>query len=157
MLMQTLLKKIPFFQAFDEEELNTIGETPAFFQSHPKGSFLIREGSRETDLLLLVQGHVSVFKGATTDTPLATLGPGDVIGEMAFLTRNPRFTNVIALEEVIAFRMDGQILAQLPLPLHLKVKDQLIHVLIRHLEETTRLLMRQQEINRTLVAAMEQR
>ncbi len=57
------------------------------------GGSLIREGERQRDLLLLVEGSVQVMRQGRV---LATLGPGAFLAEMSFLTGEPASADVVA-------------------------------------------------------------
>jgi len=66
-----------------------------------QGQTIIHEGDPGDEMFLLHAGRVGVVEGAGRDAlPLAELGAGDVFGEMALLTGNPRSASVTALSDV---------------------------------------------------------
>ena len=70
------------------------------------GQALVREGDRDDDIYLIRRGSVAVVRDtARGDRQLATLGPGNFIGETAALTGAPRSATVRALSAVEAYRL----------------------------------------------------
>ena len=90
------LKGIPIFEGFEEKELMRIA--PAFFWlGFAKGRVIIREGEFTDSLYIVMEGSVQVRLG---EKITATLGPGEVFGELAALGFHPtRSADVIAAEE----------------------------------------------------------
>ena len=69
------------------------------------GKFLIREAQSNHTIFVLLEGTVRVtqaLKHTDNAKELATLGLGDILGEMSFLTREPASASVIAVTEVDA-------------------------------------------------------
>lgn len=65
------------------------------------GHEIIREGARIDHLYVLRRGSASVvLEGTTSRAVIATLGAGDVCGEMAFLGDSTATASVIANDEV---------------------------------------------------------
>ena len=59
-----------------------------------EGDLLIREGRPGRELFLVVEGEAVV---SLRDRPLATVGPGELVGEMALFGRAPTSASVSAL------------------------------------------------------------
>lgn len=74
---------------------------------HPAGSTIIRQGDPGDSLYLIQEGEcqVVVEKGGEEFT-IARLNRGDVCGEMAVLTREPRYASVVARTDIKLWRMD---------------------------------------------------
>jgi CRP-like cAMP-binding protein len=69
-----------------------------------QGQTVIHEGDPGDEMFLMKAGRVRVVQGAGGDaSALAELGAGDVFGEMALLTGNPRSATVTALSDVDAW------------------------------------------------------
>jgi type IV pilus assembly protein PilB len=62
---------------------------------------IVREGSTDDSAFLVLSGRVAVHRkdpDSGVDFLLAELGEGEMVGEMALLTRKPRSASVVALE-----------------------------------------------------------
>ncbi|HPK66838.1 MAG TPA: cyclic nucleotide-binding domain-containing protein, partial [Thermoanaerobaculia bacterium] len=65
------------------------------------GERLVREGEPGDSLLVIDRGRVRILKrdigtGTASDLLLATLGPGEYLGEMSLLTGEPRSASVVS-------------------------------------------------------------
>lgn len=62
------------------------------------GEALVREGTADDHLHVLVSGVLAVVRGAGTDneTTLFTLTPGDLVGELSFLDGTVHYASVVA-------------------------------------------------------------
>ena len=66
----------------------------------PEGDPIILEGRANDDVYILTRGRLSVSKQRPGgDVSVAFIPPGEVFGEMAFLTRRPRSATVRAVED----------------------------------------------------------
>lgn len=62
-----------------------------------EGQVLIKEGDRSRSVFIVLRGKVKIFITiGGKDMDIAKLGPGDIFGEMAFITGNPRSATVVA-------------------------------------------------------------
>jgi CRP-like cAMP-binding protein len=98
-----LLRRLPAFAASPEEELAllaSIGKLEGF----GTGRVLMQEGALGTSCWLIGQGQVQVSRG-TPPTPLATLGPGALVGQLAMVDLAPRTATVSALSDVWALEL----------------------------------------------------
>lgn len=72
--------------------------------SFNKGDLIIKEGDYGLSIYEIIEGKVSIYSQTKAIiTELATLGPGEIFGEMAFLTGNsePRAASARAAEDTI--------------------------------------------------------
>jgi hypothetical protein len=66
----------------------------------PDGYSIIQEGRANDDVYVLTEGRLSVSKRrGGSEVTVAFLSPGEVFGEMAFLTRRPRSATVRAVTD----------------------------------------------------------
>ncbi len=78
-------------------------------QRFAAGSVLMRQAERGDDVVLIRDGQVEAFReDANGERPLARLGPGTLIGEIAVLTGSPRTATVRALTNVDALVVSGE-------------------------------------------------
>jgi CRP/FNR family cyclic AMP-dependent transcriptional regulator len=86
------LKSIPLFSHLGDDEAKRLAAF-ATETSVAEGQILMKEGDYSTELIAIEEGTADVLKG---DKQIASLGEGDLIGEMGLLTREPRNADVIA-------------------------------------------------------------
>jgi CRP/FNR family transcriptional regulator, cyclic AMP receptor protein len=76
--------------------MTTEGALARFSREFPPGAVLFREGESGTEMYVIQAGHVRISKRvASGDKVLATLGPGEFLGEMAILNSKPRTATAI--------------------------------------------------------------
>lgn len=92
------LKKISWFEDLDERSLEAI-ERAAVEQSYKPGQEIVRQGDTGVGAFIIRSGKVDIVQDRDgKQTKLATLGPGEVIGEMALLDEFPRSATATAAE-----------------------------------------------------------
>ena len=86
------LTAIPIFSELSAEEANRLAAF-ATETSAAEGQMLMKEGDYSVELIAIEEGTADVLQGGKK---IASLGPGDLIGEMGLLERKPRNADVIA-------------------------------------------------------------
>jgi CRP/FNR family transcriptional regulator, cyclic AMP receptor protein len=112
--------------------------------SYAPGDVLFRAGDVQAGahLLLVLEGEVTVETGTTLpglEVPIAVLGAGSVLGEMALLDGAPRSATVTAVSQVQAAGLARRGLERL-IDEHPKVAARLMVVLAQHMAERLRAL-----------------
>ena len=96
------LKRVGWFEHLDQRTLDAIANS-AVEQTWPAGHVIMRQGDTGAGAFIIRSGKVEIVqeKGGK-ETKLATLGPGDVFGEMALLDEFPRSATAKAIEPTTA-------------------------------------------------------
>jgi len=94
-----------------------------------EGDTIIKEGGMGSSMFIIVEGEVKVHDEEST---IATLGPGEVFGELAALDPEPRMASVTALEETKLFKIEQEILYEL-MAEHINVAKGIMRVLCQRL------------------------
>ena len=94
----TMQSDHPLFRYFTSEEREGI-ESRGALVNVAEGEFLIRAGESDSRLFAVEDGHLDVEtrEGKT----IATVGPGDVLGEISFIDESPRSVSVRAGEDAV--------------------------------------------------------
>ena len=96
------LKRVSWFQDLDNKSLDAISNA-AVEQSYQPGQLIMRQGDTGVGAFIIRSGKVEVVQERDgKESKLATLGPGDVVGEMALLDEFPRSASVRAVEPTTA-------------------------------------------------------
>lgn len=125
----------------------------------PRGATLLREGDgRDTaEMLFLLEGEVSVDGGTLRPSggvPIASLGPGNVLGEVALLDGQPRSAQCTALSPVRAAGLTRAALQRL-LDEHPKVAAKLMIALVQRITERVRGMGQQLQMYGELTASLQ--
>jgi CRP/FNR family transcriptional regulator, cyclic AMP receptor protein len=86
------LKAIPIFSHLSPDEAKRLAAF-ATETSAAEGQMLMKEGDYSVELIAIEEGSADVIQDGAK---IASLGPGDLIGEMGLLERKPRNADVIA-------------------------------------------------------------
>ena len=101
----TVLKSLPLFAAFSQDELRELA-TMVARRSAARGTAIMNEGDAIDSLYIVISGRLKVTMGEADgkETILAILGAGEFFGEMGLIDDKPRSASVTALEpcELIA-------------------------------------------------------
>ncbi len=96
------LKKVSWFEDLDERSLEAIANA-AVEQTYQPGQDILRQGDTGVGAFIIRSGKVEILQERDGKaTRLATLGPGDVLGEMALLDEFPRSATARAVEPTTA-------------------------------------------------------
>ena len=98
------LRKVLLFADLDDAELQIIEQVSTDIDL-PAGRALMTEGVIAHEMFVILSGEVEVVQDGQ---PVAQLGPGDFVGEMALLSRNRRNSTVIATTDVELLHIDGR-------------------------------------------------
>ena len=90
------LRSLPYFADLDDDLLDGVCESSEEIEI-AAGTRIIEEGSHSEEMYVVVSGQLEVAKkGSKRNIVLATLGPGEVVGEIALLDGAPRTASVLA-------------------------------------------------------------
>lgn len=104
------LKAIPAFAELTDEELRRIA-TFANEDSVSSGNTLVREGDFSNEMIAVESGTADVIRDGDT---VASIGPGDVIGEIGVLEKTRRNASVVATSSMRIVRLTNWDVGRLP-------------------------------------------
>jgi CRP/FNR family cyclic AMP-dependent transcriptional regulator len=140
-LRAALLEKTQWANEFAFQEIERLAE---YLQSRAlkKGATIFKEGDRDATLFVIAQGKVGVFKAGARqkDLPIATLGVGATIGEMALVDGQPRSAAAVASDDLILLALTRAELERLTSEhprLAVKVMTKVAKLLSQRLRQTT--------------------
>ncbi|MGZ5493356.1 MAG: cyclic nucleotide-binding domain-containing protein [Thermoanaerobaculia bacterium] len=94
----------PLFRYLTEKEREKV-ESIAEVKRIAEGGYLIRAHEIDSTLFAVEEGHLDIVGIRDgKQVVLATVGPGDVLGEVAFIDDSPRSVSVRAGEEQVTVR-----------------------------------------------------
>jgi CRP-like cAMP-binding protein len=104
------LKAVPAFSELTDEELRRIA-TFANEDSVSTGATLIREGDYSNEMIAIESGTADVLRDGET---VASVGPGDVVGELGVLEKGMRNASVVATSAMRLIRLTNWDVGRLP-------------------------------------------
>ncbi len=101
------LRKVPLFADLHPQDLKRIAAV-AEERAYVDGETIAGQGETGDELHIVVEGDVRVLRAGPTmdeETELAMRKPGDVVGEMALITQEPRMASLVASGDVRTLRV----------------------------------------------------
>jgi CRP-like cAMP-binding protein len=132
------LRAADLFQSQPDEVLKAVLAQGSLEEFGP-GAMVFRQGQQGDRLYIVKSGVLEILaspEGASEAVPVAYLGPGEVLGELALLTGSPRTATVRSPEHAVLFTLEKAVFLDLMTSLPAFARS-LCLVLARRLETTT--------------------
>ncbi|HET9578700.1 MAG TPA: serine/threonine-protein kinase [Usitatibacter sp.] len=129
----SLLRALPFFRDFPENELWEVLRISKWAKFHPE-SVLLKEGDHGDSFFILVAGYVRVTRGKRT---LSVLTAGDCFGEMSYLAQGhgaQRSATVTTTSECIVMKIRAEDLRAASVSCRRLFDERFLHTLVERLE-----------------------
>ncbi|OMJ94696.1 hypothetical protein SteCoe_2032 [Stentor coeruleus] len=102
--LKSWCKSCVFFKSFSDSACNEVCSRLSTQEFTP-GQLLIREGEKGNEMFILYKGRVGIYKQGTSEY-LEIMGPANVIGESSLENNCLRTANVVAIDNVIALKIN---------------------------------------------------
>jgi len=102
-----VLRAMPLFRQLDPARLRLVALAGRVqvLRAHER---LWEQGDAGDEVYILLAGSVDVLVPSDgSEVSVAVIGPGEIVGEMAVLTGNPRSTAIAAREDSRLLRLEG--------------------------------------------------
>lgn len=126
-------RTLRFFGEFSDSELREVLDV-ASWEQFPAGSLIISEGNAEQSLYVLVTGEVTIEVG---DRIIGSLGVGECVGELSYLSNSKRSASIVAVDDVTALKIDSGVLNWASIPVQMRFNKVFQQILIERLAHTT--------------------
>lgn len=138
-----LLARVPLLSGLEPAELERIAQV-AIPRSYPKGDRIFHEGDQSDACYVIRSGEVRVTREHSDGRAiaLATLGPGELVGELAMLDGGVRSASLETLTEVDMLALSAADMRGL-LERNAQITAKLVVALTRRLRETNERISRQ--------------
>ena len=130
-----LMDNVPFFKEMSTTEREGLLAYEKHWMQFKPQEKILKEDEMDYGFFVLLEGKVSVIRGQPPEVPLAQLAPGDLFGEITMKAQRPRISSIEAEEEVTVFKVDALLIDKLSQRLIIKIKDQIINLVITRLDE----------------------
>lgn len=122
---QNVLDKVAFFDDLSATEKRQLAGFNWCFVVYEAGDYLTDEGSLDKRFFILLSGQVNIIKG-TQKQLLTQLKAGEILGEISFLTNEPRTASIAAATQCSALVINQELLDELTIEMREKLKNQII-------------------------------
>ncbi len=138
-----LLTRVPLFAELSSDELKRIGDV-AIPRTYPKGVRVFHEGDHSDACYIVRSGDLRVTREHSDGRAiaLATLGPGDIFGELAMLDGGSRSASVETLSDAVLLALPASDVRRV-IAAHGDIAAKLIVAITRRLRETNERVARQ--------------
>ena len=138
-----LLARVPLLSGLDAPELERIAQV-AVPRSYPKGARVFHEGDESDACYVIREGEVRVTREHSDGRAiaLATLGPGELVGELAMLDGGARSASLEALTDIELLAVSASDMRGL-LERNAEITAKLVVALTKRLRETNERISRQ--------------
>jgi len=119
-----ILGKVAFFDDLTPTEKQQLAGFNWCFVVYDDHEYLTDEGSLDKRFFVLLSGHVNIIKGIQQQI-ITQMKAGEIIGEISFLTNEPRTASVVATEKTTALVINQELLQNMLPELREKLKDQI--------------------------------
>ncbi len=130
-----LMNEIPFFKEMDEADREGLLAHKSHWMQFKPQEKILKEDEVDYGFFVLLEGQVSVMRSKPAEVSLAQLVPGSIFGEITLKAKRPRTSAIEADNEVVVLKVDSQLMDQLSAEMIIKIKDQIIDLVITRLDE----------------------
>jgi CRP/FNR family cyclic AMP-dependent transcriptional regulator len=131
----------PLFRYLSEDERNRV-ERLGKKRFLSQGDYLIRAGETDSTLFAVEDGHLDIVASRDgNEVVLATVGQGDVLGEVSFIDDSPRTVSVRAEEGAVVRAWDKRTLSEalaFDPPLMAKFSVAMCELLVERMRDNAR-------------------
>ena len=129
-----LISNIPFFESFNLVERKEFAALSNQVVEYSDKTAIVKEGQTEMAVFILLKGEAIVTRNDLPKVTINTLTVGALFGEVSFLTKTPRTTNIFAKSNTRVLKLDQKLFD--------KLKDKFIAVLVNRISEMNTSLVR---------------
>ena len=135
--IKQFIQKVPFFEVFNDHELNKLVGKEKVFKDCKKGETIFKEGDSGGSLYVLLFGEIELVKSGNNgpETVIMELQAGTVFGEIAMLTKRRRNLSARAIStKVVVMEFSTTFIDKLIPSVQTKFHKQLLTVLAKNLD-----------------------
>ena len=127
------LSAVPLFAGCSKRELAQVAKAGTELTKEA-GSVVVDQGQMGREAFVILDGTVEVSRG---DRKIASLGKGDVVGELSLLDHGPRTASVVCETDCLLFVLDQRHLREV-LEKHPSIALKLLGTLAERIRELDR-------------------
>ena len=138
------------FNHFTREEKLILCKLTNQLVFNKKGEYILHEGEKGTSLFILLKGEVVITKNINKSITIATLGPGEIYGEISVFLHRKRNSNSVAKKDTVSLEIDMPLMQKMGDLMEKKFYRLAVEALAIKLDRTNDALV---EVNNALLKA----
>jgi len=138
------------FNHFTREEKLILCKLANQLVFNNKGEYILHEGDKGTSLFILLKGEVVITKNINKSITIATLGPGEIYGEISVFLNRKRNSNSVAKKDTVSLEINMPLLQKMGDVMEKKFYRLAVEALAIKLDRTNDALV---EVNNALLKA----
>jgi CRP-like cAMP-binding protein len=136
-VIKKFILQIPFFKAFNDNELNKLVAREKVFKDCKKGGYIFKEGDPGTSLFVLLFGEIDLVKKGEggAESIILQLKSGALFGEVAMLTGNKRNLDARASStKVVVMEFKKEFIEKMIPSIQSKFEKQILFIIATNLD-----------------------
>ena len=130
------MEELSFFEKLSNDEKETLGSLENHILQFEPFVKILNEGEVDHSFYILLEGRVSLTIDKPPEITVAQLAPGGIFGDITLRSDKPRTNSISSDDDVAILKIDRQLIEKgLDPVLANKIKDQVIDLLVRRLDE----------------------
>lgn len=125
--LMEILARIPLFKDLTPPEREVVQNMIRNIKRYPQGKVFIKEGAHEPFFYIILAGKAEVSHRAHK---IGELIPGQFIGEVGFICKEPRSATVTASTDIALMLINAEDFRRLPARIRESIKDRIISGLV---------------------------
>lgn len=125
--LMEVLARVPLFKDLQPSEREAVIQMKKVFTPIKARTTFIIEGAHEPWFYIILAGKAEVYH---RNHKIAQLLPGQFIGEVGFICKEPRSATVKSAEEMVVMKLDYEAFRKLPVRIRESIKDKIIGGLV---------------------------
>ena len=101
------------FNHFTREEKLILCKLANQLVFNKKSEYILHEGDKGTSLFILLKGEVVITKNINKLITIATLGPGEIYGEISVFLNRKRNSNSVAKKDTVSLEINMPLLQKM--------------------------------------------
>ncbi len=144
--LMEILSRVPLFKDLQPSERESVMIMKAAFTPIRSKTTFIVEGAHEPWFYIILAGRAEVLHRGHL---IGKLVPGQFIGEVGFICKEPRSATVRSVEEMVVMKLDYDAFRKLPVRIRESIKDKIIAGLVERINgQNDKVIESQDEIKR---------
>ncbi|KID58903.1 hypothetical protein JF50_00065 [Pseudoalteromonas luteoviolacea] len=120
-----IINRLDFFSEFTLAERQVLLESFSHLYLISKDRYAFKRFEQDSRLYIILTGELRIF-AEKNHIDIGHVGPGEFVGEGAFISNRERSTSAQAISDTIVLAITSEALTKLPAVIREKIKDKII-------------------------------